>query len=113
MRQIDADKLMPLFVEKAHKMSDRHGVKIDNDWLLNYNDIKDVIDSAPTVEAVTVEIQIINEDGQSIDGYYDKGRRLIFTEFGIVGVDVLRAYSPRKYTMIEKQEADNDRSRKS
>ena len=50
MRLIDADKLMPLFVEKAHKMNNRHGVKIGESWLLDYNDIKDVIEHVPTAE---------------------------------------------------------------
>ena len=50
MRQIDADALMPLFIKKANTMKDRHGVKLGDEWLLNYNDIKDVIDSAPTVD---------------------------------------------------------------
>lgn len=49
MRPIDADALMPLFIKKANTMKDRHGVKLGDEWLLNYNDIKDVIDDAPTV----------------------------------------------------------------
>lgn len=49
MRTIDADALMPLFIENANLMKDRHGVKLGEEWLLNYNDIKDVIDNAPTV----------------------------------------------------------------
>lgn len=52
-RLIDADALMPLFVEKACTMKDRHGVKLGDEWLLNYNDIKDVIDNAPTVDTYT------------------------------------------------------------
>ena len=50
MRLIDADALMPLFIEKAYTMKDRHGVKLGEEWLLNYNDIQDVIDNAPIVE---------------------------------------------------------------
>lgn len=50
MRTIDADSLMPLFLEKANTMKDRHGVKLGEEWLLNYNDIKDVIDNAPTID---------------------------------------------------------------
>lgn len=50
MRIIDADALMPLFMKKANTMKDRHGVKLGEEWLLNYNDIKDVIDNAPTIE---------------------------------------------------------------
>lgn len=53
MRLIDADALMSLFIEKAHTMKDRHGVKLGEEWLLNYNDIQDVIDNAPTVESYT------------------------------------------------------------
>lgn len=49
MRLIDADALMPLFIKKACTMKDRHGVKLGEDWLLNYNDIKDVITSAPAI----------------------------------------------------------------
>ena len=56
MRQIDADALMPLFVTKANTMKDRHGVKLGDEWLLNYNDIKDVIDNAPTVEPQKIVI---------------------------------------------------------
>lgn len=48
MRLINADALIPSFIKKAHTMKDRHGVKLGEDWLLNYNDIKDVIDNAPT-----------------------------------------------------------------
>ena len=46
MKLIDADALMPLFIEKAYTMEDRHGVKLGEEWLLNYNDIQDVIDNA-------------------------------------------------------------------
>lgn len=53
MRLIDADALMSLFIEKAYTMKDRHGVKLGEEWLLNYNDIQDVIDNAPTVESYT------------------------------------------------------------
>ena len=56
MRQIDADALMPLFIKKANTMKDRHGVKLGDEWLLNYNDIKDVIDNAPTVEPQKIVI---------------------------------------------------------
>ena len=38
MRNIDADALMPLFMKKANTMKDRHGVKLGEEWLLNYND---------------------------------------------------------------------------
>ena len=46
---IRREDLMPLFVEKAQTMKDRHGVKLGENWLLNYNDIEDVINSAPAV----------------------------------------------------------------
>lgn len=49
MRLIDVDALMPLFIEKAYTMKDRHGVKLGEEWLLNYNDIQEVIDNAPIV----------------------------------------------------------------
>lgn len=49
MKLTDADKLMPLFIEKAYKMPDKHGVKLGENWLLDYNDIKDVIDNAEPV----------------------------------------------------------------
>jgi len=50
MRLIDADALMPLLIEKVYTMDDKHGVKLGENWLLDYEDIKDVIDNAPTVE---------------------------------------------------------------
>ena len=53
MRPIDADTLMPSFIKKACTMKDRHGVKLGEEWLLNYNDIKDVIDNAPTISVYT------------------------------------------------------------
>lgn len=56
MRTIDADALMPLFIKKANTMKDRHGVKLGDEWLLNYNDLKDVIDNAPTVEPQKIVI---------------------------------------------------------
>lgn len=49
MRPIDADTLMPSFIKKANTLKDRHGVKLGEDWLLDYEDIKDVIDNAPTI----------------------------------------------------------------
>lgn len=64
MRPTDADALMPLFIEKANKMKDRHGVKLGEEWLLNYDDIKDVIDNAPTVEPqkiVTIPLELIEK----------------------------------------------------
>lgn len=53
IRLIDANALMPLFIEKAYTMKDRHGVKLGETWLLSYDDIKDVIDNAPTVAQPT------------------------------------------------------------
>lgn len=46
---IRREDLMPLFVEKAQTMKDRHGVKLGENWLLNYDDIEDVISSIPAV----------------------------------------------------------------
>ena len=62
MRIIDADALMPLFMKKANTMKDRHGVKLGEEWLLNYNDIKDVIDNAPTVGSIPNKEKHICED---------------------------------------------------
>ena len=50
VRLIDANTLMPLFIKKAYTMKDRHGVRLGEEWLLSYNDIKEVVDNAPTVE---------------------------------------------------------------
>lgn len=68
MRSIDADALMPLFIKKANTMEDRHGVKAGEDWLLNYNDIKDVIDNAPTIKpkVVVIEPKIIEKLADSV-----------------------------------------------
>lgn len=61
-RLIDADALMPSFVQKAFTMQDRHGVKLGENWLLDYNDIKDVIDNAPTVEPEKVVVANVTFD---------------------------------------------------
>ena len=50
MRIVDADKLLGLFVESGQKNGMKHGCKLGEKWLLDYNDIKAVIDDAPTVE---------------------------------------------------------------
>lgn len=68
MRTIDADALMPLFMKKANTMKDRHGVKLGEEWLLNYNDIKDVIDNAPTVDTTCPNCDSGYAQGYS-DGY--------------------------------------------
>lgn len=68
MRLTDADALMPLFIEKANTMKDRHGVKLGEEWLLNYNDIKDVIDNAPTVDTTCPNCDSGYAQGYS-DGY--------------------------------------------
>ena len=47
---IRREDLMPLFIKKAQTMKDRHGVKLGENWLLNYDDIEDVINSVPAVE---------------------------------------------------------------
>lgn len=62
MRTIDADALMPLFIKKANTMKDRHGVKLGDEWLLNYNDIKDVIDNAPAVDVKPFANVTFNKD---------------------------------------------------
>lgn len=56
MRPVDADALLPSFIKKACTMEDRHGVKLGEEWLLNYDDIKDVIDNAPPVEPQKIVI---------------------------------------------------------
>ena len=66
MRLIDADALMPLFIKKANTMKDRHGVKLGDEWLLNYNDIKDVIDNAPTVERPIKGLAKMDDNGEVI-----------------------------------------------
>lgn len=68
MRRIDADALMPLFMKKANTMKDRHGVKLGEEWLLNYNDIKNVIDNAPTVDTTCPNCDSGYAQGYS-DGY--------------------------------------------
>lgn len=69
MRSIDADTLMPSFIKKANTMKDRHGVKLGEEWLLNYNDIKDVIDNAPTVDTYTEDdVQYAIKEGHQV-GY--------------------------------------------
>ena len=50
MRTIDADELMKSFVTKAQDIKDKHGVAVGECWVLDYDDIKDVIEKAPTVE---------------------------------------------------------------
>lgn len=80
MRLIDADALMPLFIEKANTMKDRHGVKLGDEWLLNYNDIKDVIDNAQaiiTARTTTEGFPVIDmrprDTGEWIDHSEDEG----------------------------------------
>lgn len=67
MRTIDADSLMPLFMEKANT-TDKHGVKFGENWLLDYEDIKDVIDNAPTVNTTCPNCDSGYAQGYS-DGY--------------------------------------------
>lgn len=50
MRTVDADKLLGSFIESGQKNGMKHGCKLGENWLLDYNDIKAVIDDAPTVE---------------------------------------------------------------
>lgn len=57
MRLIDADKLLGLFIESGQKHGSEHGCKLGENWLLDYNDIKAVIDNAPTVVINTNEIE--------------------------------------------------------
>ena len=80
MRPIDADALMPLFIKKANTMKERHGVKLGDEWLLNYNDIKDVIDNAHaiiTARTTTEGFPVIDmkprNTGEWIDYSADEG----------------------------------------
>lgn len=54
--------LMPLFVEKANTMKDRHGVKLGEPWLLSYDDIKEVIDNAPPADIKPFANVIFDKD---------------------------------------------------
>ena len=86
MRLTDADALMPLFIEKANKMKDRHGVKLGEEWLLNYDDIKDVIDNAPTVITNSVYeayCAISDEEFEHSDSFWittPKGKKINFVK---------------------------------
>lgn len=60
-RIIEVGNLMCLFTQKAHKMRDRHGVKLGDPWLLSAEDIEDVLSEIPKV----------NLSGSYIDGYKD------------------------------------------
>ena len=50
MRTVDADKLLGSFIESGQKNGMKHGCKLGENWLLDYNDIKAVLDDAPTIE---------------------------------------------------------------
>lgn len=86
MRLTDADALMPLFIEKANKMKDRHGVKLGEEWLLNYDDIKDVIDNAPTVITNSVYeayCALLDEEFEHSDSFWittPKGKKINFVK---------------------------------
>lgn len=84
MRLIDADALMPFFVQKAYEIQDRHGVKLGEKWLLNYDEIKEVIDSAPTVNPSLNLDNITEEDIEKFKMIWmratSKGLSLIFED---------------------------------
>ena len=50
MRTVDADRLLGSFIESGQKNGMKHGCKLGENWLLDYNDIKAVIDDAPIIE---------------------------------------------------------------
>lgn len=102
MRAIDADALKKVLSEPLYRSTIK-----DFGEILKYTFVMDIINEAPTIGNATVAIQIVNEDGASLDGYLDKSRQLIFTKYGIVGVEVLKAYSLRKYTIIEDTEGES------
>lgn len=66
MRLIDADELLGLFIESGQKHGCEHGCKLGEKWLLDYNDIKAVIDNAPTVG---IEYEASNYSEGWMDGY--------------------------------------------
>lgn len=75
MRAIDADKLMPKFIEKAFTLQDRHGVKLGENWLLDYNDIQEVIDNEPTLIVGPKRMGYIHSNG-NID-WFDEGAEVM------------------------------------
>lgn len=52
MRLIDSEKLMIAVVDKG-QASKRYG--IGDFWELNYNEIKEAVDSMPTIDAIPME----------------------------------------------------------
>lgn len=73
MRLIDADKLLGLFIESGQKHGSEHGCKLGENWLLDYNDIKAVIDNAPTVDT-TFREAVAYECGQKSVEERPKGK---------------------------------------
>ena len=61
------------------------------------------IDHAPTVKT-TVRVTIYDQFGNSIEGYMDKSRNLIFTGYGIIPVKWIER-GTKRYTIKEHQEA--------
>ena len=47
---IHRDSIMPACIKKAKTMKDRHGVKLGETWLLDYEDIEDAVNNIPTVK---------------------------------------------------------------
>lgn len=61
MRLIDADELIKSFVTKGQDMGKKYGIKYGEPWILDYDDIKDVIDNAPTVVRTERPCVILND----------------------------------------------------
>ena len=113
MRIIDADALMPLFIEKACTMKDRHGVKLGDEWLLNYNDIKGVIDNAPTVSIDNTGYSQGFKDGKectlvSIDAIEDITDRMVSIISEIDWEKAIEAYKarPQEWILISERLPD-------
>lgn len=61
---VDANQLMYLLVMKAQTMSDRHGVKINEPWLLSGEDIEDVLNS---IEPIVLSDDVVAAYQQGYD----------------------------------------------
>lgn len=99
MRLIDAEALkeeIDYYIREANWGDEANKV-------LNW--CKEFIDNAPTVESnedlKTKPVVIVDDLGQSIRGYYDPVRKLIYTGYGIVSS---RWLNDKKYKMISQPE---------
>lgn len=89
-RYIDANVILPMMTNKAHTMADRHGVKLGEPWLLNYDDIKEVIDKIPTANIERRNIELVGRNIELVAG-------------------VFIAIANQVNAIIEEMEADNDK----